>query len=131
MDSSDTSTRRARKEAAGSSYAFGPFVLDPLRRSVWRQDGAPVALTPRLFNALLQFVEHPGQLLHKDWLMTVLWPDRVVEENSLSQVISALRRALGKDGGRFIQTEARRGLPLRLPRDDIAADPACGGSHRT
>lgn len=119
MSGSDTSTRRTDKAQAGS-YAFGPFVLDPLRRSVYREDGVAVTLTSRLFDALQLFVEHPGDLLHKDWLMAVLWPGMVVEENSLSQVISALRRALGDDGRRFIRTEARRGFRFVCP---VAARP--------
>jgi len=87
-------------------------VLEPTRRCVWRRDGTSVPLTPRLFNALQLFVEHPGELLDKDHLLAALWPGLVVEENSLSQVISALRRALGDDGRekRYIQTEPRRGF---------------------
>lgn len=115
MDSPDTTSTRWANPAHAGSYGFGPFVLDPLRRTVWREDGTAVTLTARLFNALLQFVEHPGELLHKDRLMTVLWPGMVVEENSLSQVISALRRALGDDGRRFIRTEARRGFRFVCP----------------
>jgi TolB-like protein/Tfp pilus assembly protein PilF len=97
--------------AAADGFAFGEFVLEPLRRLVFRRDGVPVALTPRVFNALQLFVAHPGELLDKDWLMETLWPGLVVEENSLSQVVSALRRVLG-DGRakRYILTEPRRGF---------------------
>ena len=86
--------------------AFGDFVLERSQRRVLRHDGAAVDLTPRLFDALLFFVEHPGELLDKDRLMQAIWPGLVVEENNLSQVVSRLRRALGDDaqGRRFIQT---------------------------
>ncbi len=103
-----------RRPAAASAdcFEFGSFVLAPTRRCVWRRDGTPVPLTPRLFNALELFVGHPGELLDKDHLLAALWPGFVVEENSLSQVVSALRRALGDDGHdkRYIQTEPRRGF---------------------
>jgi len=46
---------------------------------------------------LLLFVENAGALLDKNMLMRTLWPGLVVEENSLSQVISGLRRALADD----------------------------------
>ena len=36
--------------------------------------------------------------------MATLWPGLVVEENNLSQIVFALRHALGDDGRRFIQT---------------------------
>jgi DNA-binding winged helix-turn-helix (wHTH) protein/TolB-like protein/tetratricopeptide (TPR) repeat protein len=93
-------------------YAFGDFVLERSQQRVHRRDGSPLNLTPRLFSALLLFVENAGALLDKDALMLALWPGLVVEENSLSQVISGLRRALADDshGSRYIQTVPRRGF---------------------
>lgn len=86
-------------------------MLERPQQRVLQRDGAPLSLTPRLFSALLFFVDHAGELLDKDSLMQELWPGLVVEENNLSQVVSALRRALGDDGqsSRFIQTVPRRG----------------------
>jgi DNA-binding winged helix-turn-helix (wHTH) protein len=66
-------------------YAFGGFVLDPLRRQLRDlSDGRTVELTPRVFDALLYFVEHPGQLLDRETLFQRLWPGLVVEDNNLS-----------------------------------------------
>ena len=91
---------------------FGDFVLERSQQRVCRRDGSPLTLTPRLFSALLLFVENAGALLDKDALMRALWPGVVVEENSLSQVISGLRRALADDShdSRYIQTVPRRGF---------------------
>jgi DNA-binding winged helix-turn-helix (wHTH) protein len=97
------------------TYQFDGFVLDVGRRGLWRPDGTPVKLTPRLFNTLLLFVEHPGELLGKDWLMSRLWPGTYVVENSLSQIISALRRSLARDGRVYIQTESRYGFRFVCP----------------
>jgi DNA-binding winged helix-turn-helix (wHTH) protein/TolB-like protein/tetratricopeptide (TPR) repeat protein len=93
-------------------YAFGDFVLERAQQEVRRRDGSALALSPRLFNALLLFVEHAGELLDKDALMRALWPGLVVDENSLSQVVSGLRRALADDpvASRYIQTVPRRGF---------------------
>ena len=93
-------------------YAFGDFVLERSQQRVRRRDGSSLNLTPRLFSALLLFVENAGALLDKDALMLALWPGLVVEENSLSQVISGLRRALADDShdSRYIQTVPRRGF---------------------
>ena len=113
--------------------AFAGFVLEPGQKRVLRCDGTELSLTPRLFDALQLFAEHPGELLDKGTLMRALWPGVVVEENNLSQVVSGLRRALGDDGhgSRFIQTVPRRGfrfvaavrvLPAgeATPRDPLA-----------
>jgi len=97
---------------ASPRYAFGDFVLERSQQEVRRRDGSALNLSPRLFNALLLLVEHPGELLDKDVLMRALWPDLVVDENSLSQVVSSLRRALADDpsASRYIQTVPRRGF---------------------
>jgi DNA-binding winged helix-turn-helix (wHTH) protein/TolB-like protein/Tfp pilus assembly protein PilF len=90
--------------------AFGPFMLDPQQRRLQHRDGHEIALTPRLFDALLLLARHAGELLDKDRLMATLWPGLVVEENNLSQVVSGLRRALGDEGAGLIQTVPRRGF---------------------
>ena len=93
-------------------YAFGSFVLERAQQRVLRSDGTLVALTPRLFSALLAFVERAGDLLDKGALIEIVWPGLVVEENNLNQVVWGLRRALGDDahGSRFIETVPRRGF---------------------
>jgi TolB-like protein/DNA-binding winged helix-turn-helix (wHTH) protein/tetratricopeptide (TPR) repeat protein len=98
--------------SAAQRYAFGDFVLERSQQRVCGRDGSPLDLPPRLFSALLLFVENAGALLDKDALMRALWPGLVVEENSLSQVISGLRRALADDthDSRYIQTVPRRGF---------------------
>ena len=105
-------------------YAFGEFTLERAQERVIRADGAPLALTPRQFSALLLFVQRAGDLLDKDALMLALWPGLVVEENNLSQVISGLRRALGDDaqGSRYIQTVPRRGFRFIAPVTILAAN---------
>ncbi len=98
--------------AVSDRYAFGDFVLERSQQRVLRKDGSELPLTPRLFSALLLFVENADALLDKDTLMRTLWPDLVVEENNLSQTVSSLRRALGDEppGSLYIQTVARRGF---------------------
>jgi DNA-binding winged helix-turn-helix (wHTH) protein len=114
-------------------FTFGDFVLDAGRRQVRGRDGALIPLTPRLFNALHLFVLRPGELLDKNELMRELWPGLMVEENSLSQVVSSLRRCLREDGDqrRYIHTEPRRGFRFVAEvtnRDVVAAEASGGGT---
>jgi TolB-like protein/DNA-binding winged helix-turn-helix (wHTH) protein/Flp pilus assembly protein TadD len=88
-------------------YEFGDFRLDVSRRLLFAKGAAePRTVTPKAFDALLYFVEHPGELLEKDRLLAELWPGVIVEENSLTQVISMLRRVLGETRGenRYLAT---------------------------
>ena len=81
-------------------------MLDRRRRQVLR-DGAAVALTPKAFDLLALLIEHEGQVVSKETLMTRLWPDTVVEESNLTFQVSALRKALGD--GRWVVTIPGRG----------------------
>ncbi len=101
----------------GKSYEFGEFRLDPEKRLFQRRDGAPVPLTPRVFDTLLYFVQHAGRVLDKEVLMEAIWPDSIVEENNLSQNISRLRRVLGEKPGShlFIVTVPGRGFRFVAP----------------
>lgn len=93
-------------------YAFGEFRLDAARHLIYEGDSStPLAIKPKVLEALLYFVEHPGELLDKDRLLTQLWPGVVVEENGLTQVISSLRRVLREAPGenRYLATVPGRG----------------------
>jgi len=91
-------------------YEFGSFRLDAAKRRLLRDDQI-VPLTPKAFDTLLLLVEHNRVVLEKDELIKLLWPDSFVEENNLTQNISALRKALGEKPGeqRFIVTVPGRG----------------------
>lgn len=101
----------ASKSQAGKHfYEFGPFRIDIAERLLFRQE-TPIPLTPKAFDTLLALAENPGHILEKDELMRRVWPDTVVEENNLTQNISALRKALGRNSGEntYIETIPRRG----------------------
>jgi DNA-binding winged helix-turn-helix (wHTH) protein/TolB-like protein/Flp pilus assembly protein TadD len=91
--------------------AFGPFVVDPVRRRLFR-DGESVPVTPRAFDTLVVLMDGRGRVVEKDELMRALWPDTVVEEINLNVQISTLRKALGEQPNdhRFIVTVLRRGF---------------------
>ena len=93
-------------------YEFSEFRLDIQQRLLSAgADGRPIPLPPKVFETLLYFVERRGELLDKSTLMKAVWPNVIVEENSLNQNISVIRRALGESPSqhRFIVTEPGRG----------------------
>jgi DNA-binding winged helix-turn-helix (wHTH) protein/TolB-like protein/Flp pilus assembly protein TadD len=74
-------------------YEFGPFRLDQAGRRLLR-DGAPVTLTPKVFDTLLVLVEHHGQSLSRSELIARIWPETSVDEHNLNQAIAVLRKVL-------------------------------------
>src|SRR5215510_3571420 len=91
-------------------YEFGPFRLNVEERLLER-NGELVPLTPKVFETLLVLVENSGHVMAKDDLIRTLWPDTFVEESSLTQNISLLRRALDEASGsrQYIETIPKRG----------------------
>jgi Tol biopolymer transport system component/DNA-binding winged helix-turn-helix (wHTH) protein len=91
-------------------YQFGPFQIDLANRLLLRE-GTPVALPPKVFDALYVLVENSGRVLDKGDLMNRLWPDCFVEEGNLTQTIFQLRKALGESAAnqQYIETIPRRG----------------------
>ena len=61
-------------------------------------------------------VEHSGNLVSKDEILTSVWPKTIVDEANLSVQISSLRRVLdqGRSGNSCIQTVAGRGYRFVL-----------------
>ena len=64
-----------------------------------------------MFDTLLLLIEHRGETLDKDTLLSAIWPGVIVEENSLTQNISTLRQVLGetRTENRYIATVPRKG----------------------
>jgi TolB-like protein/Tfp pilus assembly protein PilF len=111
-------------------YEFGDFRLDTGKRLFERRDGCPLSLTPKAYDTLVFLVEHAGMVLGKDELLRALWPATSVEENNLTQNISALRRVLGDGHGehRYIATVPGRGYQfvaaVEVPATNLARDNA-------
>jgi DNA-binding winged helix-turn-helix (wHTH) protein/Tfp pilus assembly protein PilF len=106
-------------------YEFDQFRLDLVEKALWK-DGAAVPLTPKAFDTLVILVERSGRLVEKDELMKQLWPDTFVEENSLSQNIYLVRKALGEEsqGTRYIETVPRRGYRFVAPVKEVSSGDA-------
>src|SRR6202044_2655779 len=79
-------------------YQFGKLRVDAQARTLQREE-EKVTLNRRAFDVLLCFVQNPGKVLTRDELIKNVWPDTYVDENSLAQSISALRRALEEEPG--------------------------------
>ncbi len=113
-------------------YEFGDYLIDAPKRVISTRDGIRVRLTPKVFDTLVYLLEHRDSFSTKDVLMRAIWPDRVVEENNLDQIISALRRALGekRDNHRYVVTVPGRGYRMvadvktrAAPIDGVRAAP--------
>jgi len=100
----------------GGIFQFGEFHIDARARTLRREEKI-VSLNFRAFNVLLYIVQNPGKVLTRDELIKNVWPDSFVDENSLAQSISMLRRALDEKPGdnNYIVTLTGRGYQFVSP----------------
>jgi predicted ATPase/DNA-binding winged helix-turn-helix (wHTH) protein len=104
-----------------TAIEFGRFRVLPHRRELLAE-GRPLELSGRAFDVLMALIEASGAVLSKDALMNRVWPDRIVEENSLQAQISTLRRAFGADRD-LIRTIAGRGYQFTGEIRTVSARP--------
>src|ERR1700693_435455 len=106
---------------ATAAIEFGRFRVLPHRREVLAE-GRRLELGGRAFDVLMALIEASGAVVGTDALMNRVWPDRIVEENSLQAQIAALRRAFGADRD-LIRTVAGRGYQFTGDIRTVAATP--------
>jgi DNA-binding response OmpR family regulator len=105
--------RRGGGDGAGPHVA-GDVVVDP-RRHVATRAGRELGLTRREFDLLDVFVRHPGQVLSRDQLLTLVWGYTTdVETNVVDVFVGYLRRKLEAGGEpRILHTVRGVGWALR------------------
>src|SRR5258707_4794043 len=106
---------------APAAIEFGRFSVLPHRRELLAE-GRPLDLGGRAFDVLMALIEASGAVVSKDALMHRVWPNRVVEENSLQAQIAALRRTFGADRD-LIRTIAGRGCQVTGEIRTVSARP--------
>ncbi len=104
-------------------YEFDKFRLDLRQKCLWR-DAELVSLTPKAFDTLVVLIENRGNPVDKDTLLNKVWADTFVEESTLAQNISTLRKtlALQENGKQFIETVPRRGYRFVADVREIVDD---------
>lgn len=109
---------------AGPTYRFAGHVLD-LGKGILKASAGEVALRRKSFDLLAYFVRNAGRVVPKDELLDAVWPGVTVTEDSLTQCVSDIRRALG-DKGLLLRTVPRRGYVFA----EAAFEPAeAAGRH--
>ena len=93
-------------------------------------EGKAVNLRSQSAEVLSVLAARPGEIVSKDALMQAVWPDTFVTDDSLTQCIADIRRALGDDAHVIVETVPKRGYRLNAD-PSAAADPnAAAGTER-
>lgn len=111
-------------------YEFGDFRFNPTERYL-QHKGEAISLTPKALDTLFALVSRSGHLVTKEELLRDVWKDAFVEEATIVQNISTLRKALSRDDNedKFIETVSKKGYRFVAPVkicDDGMSTPSNG-----
>lgn len=100
----------------GEIWKIGDWSVFPAENTL-RRDGSEVKVPPRLMDALIFFAQHPDHVISRTELVAHLWNRSVVTDQTVTQNIFELRKALRDGRGRqeapeYIATVPKRGYQL-------------------
>ena len=90
-------------------YRFEGFALDRTRGILLSRSGEEVRLRHKSFELLRLFVENAGRLLTRAGINHAIWSDVIVNDDSITQCVHDIRRALGDESQAILKTVPRRG----------------------
>lgn len=101
---------KMEKPTAQRIYEFGEFRLDIGHRMLYR-GAEELTLVPKAVETLIALIERRGEIVGKDELLEIVWPDAIVEESNLFLYLSVIRKTLGtqETGKPWVETLRRRG----------------------
>src|SRR4051812_41857491 len=104
---------------------IGEWLVEPALNQL-SGAGRTVKLEPKAMALLCHLAQQPGQVVSRDALLSAIWPGVVVGDDSLTQAVIKLRKALGDvaESPAYIQTIPKRGYRLVAKVASPTAAPA-------
>src|SRR4030095_8433279 len=108
---------------SGMQLQVGNWTIEPALNRL-SGAGRSVKLEPKAMSVLVYLADRPGQVVSREALLAAGWPGVVVGDDSLTQVVIKLRKALGDVPGKpaYIQTISKGGYRLGGPGVPAGAD---------
>ncbi len=112
-------------------YAFEQFTIDTDRFQLAGPDGL-IEAEPQALEFLIHMIRNRGQMITKDMLHQTFWPDRIVSDAALSNLVRNARRLVGDSGDeqRIIATRHGRGFVFRAEVREVPGPGSGGGAVR-
>ncbi|WP_376089646.1 winged helix-turn-helix domain-containing tetratricopeptide repeat protein [Roseomonas sp. CCTCC AB2023176] len=125
-----------RLSPASRKLRFGDCTFDEGLGVLVAPDGSETLLRPKTFDLLRLLLDNAGRVVERATILDTVWPGIFVTDDSITQCIGELRRALGP-AAELLRTVPRRGYLLqaevldeRAPAVQVA-DPDHGLSFST
>jgi adenylate cyclase len=106
---SDDKANRTMAAKASGVRRLSNHTIDWARGTVTNGSGSAVTLRAQALAVFKMLAAKPGELVSKDELMSAVWPNIAVTDDSLVQCITEIRKALGDEEHTIIKTVPKRG----------------------
>ncbi len=98
---------------------FGGCVFDEGTGGLAAPDGAAAMLRPKTLELLALLLRNPGRVVSREEILDAVWPGLFVTDDSITQCVVELRKAMGA-AAPLLRTIPRRGYLLEA---EVAAEP--------
>jgi TolB-like protein/Flp pilus assembly protein TadD len=129
MDGYRMIVRERGMPVAAPELRLGRSVVDIERGEMRCADGGTVVLRPKTLALLLLLARHAGRLVTRAEILDTVWGEVHVTDDSITQCVVELRRALGPDAG-LLRTVPKRGYVLDGVAPAAAPPPAGAATAR-
>src|SRR5262245_53064748 len=111
---------------------FQQFIVDSDTRQLLR-DGTEIHLSTKAFDLLCVLLSRRPNVVGKDELLGLIWPNSYVSEANLNVLVGEVRRAIGDTAqtSQFIRTVHGVGYAFCGKATDSGADSAAEGAGQT
>ncbi len=92
---------------------FGSCVLDEGRGVLCAPDGTETLLRPKTLELLRLLLRNPGRVVARGEILDAVWPGLFVTDDSITQCVVEIRKAMGGGGAEMLKTIPRRGYLLQ------------------
>ena len=96
------------------SFQLGEVIFDPDLRTLSHPDGRPAQLRNKSKEVLVHLLDNRNLTVTKQELLTSIWTDVTVSDESLVQCISDIRRIIGADARHILETIPRKGYRINI-----------------
>ncbi len=107
-------------KASTRKVQFGTCALDEGRGVLIAPGGAETTLRPKTLDLLRLMLRNPGRVVAREAILDAVWPGLFVTDDSITQCVVELRRAMGSAGASLLRTVPRRGYLLDAEVAEIA-----------
>ncbi len=106
-------------------FRLGEWLVDVDRNQLKSLGNSQAkSIEPKVMQLLVMLVNAGNDVVSRESLISTLWPDVVVGEDTLARTVSRLRSVLGDSASnsRYIQTIPKKGYALRIKAEGVNVD---------